>query len=128
MELKPKTSTFSFIGAGILGIIAVVIFASQIVKPKDTSAYTAPKIAYLETDGPHVIVHAKSAEPNIKEQFVYCVLSTEESNNCSWDNSDEFDLEEEGDYYFFVKSLASGKVSSSKLMTYKIVDYTEFRM
>lgn len=127
MQLKSKTNLFVALGAIVLGALTLVFISSKL-RPEDTSAFAGPSIKYLEVDRNQVIVHAKSNEPNTNEQFVYCMTTTKDSSNCRWDNSDEFKLEKEGDYYFFVKSLASGKISEPKLKTYQIVDYSNFKL
>lgn len=125
MELKSKTNLFIAFGAIVLVAASFASFAVKLY-PKDSSAYAVPAISYLETDGAKVIVHAKSGENS--ERFVYCLSSTNDSTACTWDNSDEFELGQEGDYYFFIKSLTSGKISEPKLKTYQIVDYSNFKL
>ena len=126
MQLKSKTKTFLIAGSVVVGLLSFAILSNGFRTGK-SSAAPAPSISYLESDGSHIIVHAKNDKKD-DGQLVYCVTTVDDAKDCEWDNADEFELESEGDYYFFVKSLSSGKISESKLKTYKIVDYSEFRM
>lgn len=117
ISLKPKTNYLLIFGALAVGLATFALLTSDFNRTKNTSAYAAPSVGLLETSGNKLIVHAKSDEP-ADEAFVYCLTQTSSSDTCAWDNADEFDLETPGDYYVFVKSLASGKISAPKLFTF----------
>ena len=123
MDIKPHTKYLLIVGAIIVGLITFAIFASERNRAKDTSAFTAPTVGLLETSGNKLIVHAKSnAKKGTEEAFVYCLSRQKSSDACNWDNSDEFDLPEAGDYYVYVKSLATEEISEPKLFTYEPID------
>ena len=125
---KNSQNLFILVGTFVLVLVTFLIFNRAENRPKNSSAYAAPSVGLLESNGAKLIVHAKSEEPDVEEQFVYCVTNTKNPDTCDWENSDEFELSEEGDYYIYVKSLASGKVSAPKLKTYKIIDYTNVKL
>lgn len=126
--IQKNRNLFLVLGTAVLVFATFLIFNSRENRPKDTSAYAAPSVGLLETNGPKLIVHAKSNEDGAGETFVYCVMQTKNPDTCAWENYDEFELDAEGDYYIYVKSLASGKVSAPKLKTYKIIDRSNVRM
>ena len=128
MNLKSKTNYFLITGVLILALASFLILKNGQNRPKDASAYATPSVGLLETSGSTLIVHAKSNEPGIKETFVYCLVREKSADHCVWDNADEFDLPEEGDYYIYVKSITSGKVSEPKLMTYERIDSSKVRI
>lgn len=123
MNIQPKTHYLLIIGAVIVGVVTLAILTSNHNRPKDTSASTAPTVGLLENSGNKLIVHAKSNAPKgTEETFVYCLSRQKSPDTCKWDNSDEFDLPEAGDYYVYVKSLATAEVSEPKLFTYEPID------
>ena len=123
-----QTNLFILLGSFVLVLATFLVFNAEGNRVKDSSAYAAPSVGLLETNGAKLIVHAKSEEPDVEEQFVYCVTREKDPASCSWENYDEFDLVEEGDYYIYVQSLASGKISAPKLKTYQIVDYSNIKL
>ena len=128
MDIKPRTNYLIIIGAIIVGLITFAVFMSERNRPHDSSASSAPSVGLLETSGNKLIVHAKSGEKGIIENFVYCLAKEESSNACDWNNADEFDLSEAGDYYVYVKSIESGKVSAPKLFTYEPIDTSNVKL
>ena len=129
MDIKSRTKYLLIIGAIVVGLITFAIFASERNRSKDTSASTAPTVGLLETSGNKLIVHAKSnAKKGTVETFVYCLSRQKSSDDCAWDNSDEFDLPEAGDYYVYVKSLTTEEISEPKLFTYELIDSSKVKM
>lgn len=129
MDIKPKTNYLIILGAIVVGLITFAVFMSERNHPKDTSASTAPTVGLLETVGNKLIVHAKSNAPKgTEETFVYCLTRQKSSDTCAWDNSDEFDLPEPGDYYVYVKSLTTEEISEPKLFTYEPIDSSKVKM
>lgn len=128
MKTTTKNNLYIIIGTFAIVMTTFLIFNREQSRIKDTSAYATPSVGLLEVSGSRLIVHAKSEEAGVIEQFVYCVTRTKDSDTCSWENYDEFELSEEGDYYIYVKSLASGKISAPKLMTHHIIDPTNIKM
>lgn len=119
MKLANHTNHFAIFGALALVVATTWVFTRDGVRVKDSSAYAVPSVGLLEVNGGQLMIQAKSNEPDVEEQFVYCVSREQNPSTCSWENYDEFTLSAEGDYYIYVKSLASNKVSEPKLYTYK---------
>ena len=129
MKLNPsQTNLFIILGSVVLTVVSVLIFTGELNRPKDSSAYAAPSVGLLETNDNKILIHAKSNEEGAEEQFIFCVNKEKNPETCVWENYDEFELDAEGDYYIYVKSLASGKVSAPKLKTYEIIDRSNVRM
>lgn len=127
MQLNNKTNLFIILGAVALGLFSFVFMAIKL-RPSPSLAADAPSVGLLETSGDTLIVHAKSHASGTKETFVYCLSRQKSSDACEWDNSDEFTLSEAGDYYVYVKSLASGKISEPKLFTHAPVDSSQVKL
>lgn len=125
---RKNTNLYILLGTFALALATFLVFNRAQNRVKPTSAYAAPSVGLLESNGAKLIIHAKSEEPGVEEQFVYCVTTAKSSDTCDWENYDEFELSEEGDYYVYVKSLTSGKISAPKLKTYRIVDYSNMKM
>ena len=128
MNIKPRTNYLLIIGALIVGLVTFAILASESNRPKPTSAADAPSVGLLETSGNKLIVHAKSSNKTTTETFVYCLTRESSANTCDWGNADEFDLTEAGDYYVYVKSIATDKISEPKLFTYEPIDISNVKL
>lgn len=128
MDIKPRTNYLLIAGALIVGMTTFAILASERNRPKDTSASTAPSVGLLETSGSKLIVHAKSNDSAVTGSFVYCLVRVASPDTCEWSNADEFDISEAGDYYVYVKSIESDKISEPKLFTYEPIDTSNVKL
>lgn len=55
--------------------------------------------------------------------LLYCVNKEDSVDDCDWSNNFEFVLNEETDYFIYVKNKNSNKISSKLKYTYKKINY-----
>ncbi|MBQ3275093.1 hypothetical protein IJH46_01570 [Candidatus Saccharibacteria bacterium] len=114
--------------------ILIIFTAISLVLHSRKNFAKNPTVFSLETDGSTLIVRAQTGFPEsaieqiLNEQFVYCVQKVEGAENCEWENYDDFELDEETDYYIYVKSLTTEKISDVKKFTYKKIDFESLRI
>jgi len=57
-----------------------------------------------------------------KDKLLYCVISDIDYNNCDWQKSSNFILNEEKTYYFYVKNIENDNVSNYYEYNHEIID------
>ena len=107
----------------IYAILAAIVLVGLIIISSNVKV-ARPEVATPLLDGNLLTVNAADTD----HEYVYCVTKTEDSATCQWENSREFALEEEGNYYLYVKGISSGLVSAPRPFAYQKVDYTNLRM
>ncbi|MBQ3261131.1 hypothetical protein IJH29_00505 [Candidatus Saccharibacteria bacterium] len=110
--IKKHRPVFTSIAAVIL--VVIILFVTGVLGSKAPEP-PQPHLLYVELDGNNATIRYEVAS----DYVIFCISEEENLASCKWQNSEYFELPNEGTYFATVKEYKTGLLSDTVKFDYQ---------